>query len=175
MVIHLHSIGSRAVSSALIALGLVATMAGAQQPAGTATTSATKVVLLGNRHARADTRAIGSGDGDRRQRHCLPRRLRARRGAARERCRNQPRHHGASSPPGCESRSRPTCTPTTRSVIADLIFTPWTLGRRVPLEVYGPDGPQGHDRAPARSVSGGHRDADQRTTGISERFRTATK
>ncbi len=29
----------------------------------------------------------------------------------------------------------------------DLIFTPWTVGRRVPLEVYGPKGSQGHDRA----------------------------
>ncbi|MDQ3666011.1 MAG: MBL fold metallo-hydrolase [Acidobacteriota bacterium] len=30
----------------------------------------------------------------------------------------------------------------------DLIFTPWTIGRRVPLEVYGPQGSQGYDRTP---------------------------
>ena len=39
----------------------------------------------------------------------------------------------------------------------DLIFTPWVMGRKEPLEVYGPKGHQGHDRARAQGVGGGHR------------------
>ena len=35
---------------------------------------------------------------------------------------------------------------------ADLILTPWVLGRRVPLEVYGPSGIKSMTGAPARSV-----------------------
>jgi ribonuclease BN (tRNA processing enzyme) len=44
----------------------------------------------------------------------------------------------------------------------DLIFTAWTVGRRAPLEVYGPKGPQGDDRSSPGSVSDGHRDAHKR-------------
>ncbi len=139
MVIHLHSIGSRAVSSALIALGLVATMAGAQQPAGTATTSATKVVLLGTgtpaptpeRSGPATAIVVNDtaylvdfGPGV------------VRRASA-----------------AATSRGITALQPTRLRVAfathfhsdhtvgyADLIFSPWTLGRRVPLEVYGPTG-----------------------------------
>ena len=45
----------------------------------------------------------------------------------------------------------------------DLILTPWVLGRRVPLEVYGPSGIKAHDGAHHRSVSRGLRGARPRS------------
>ena len=45
--------------------------------------------------------------------------------------------------------------------VPGLDLQPWTLGRRVPLEVYGP-GPQGDDGASPRGLSGRHRYPHQR-------------
>lgn len=131
--------GSRAASSAVMALAVVATMAGAQQPAGTGATSATTVVLLGtgtpaptpDRSGPATAIVVNDtaylvdfGPGV------------VRRASA-----------------AATSRGIAALQPTRLRVAfathlhsdhtvgyADLIFSPWTLGRRVPLEVYGPAG-----------------------------------
>ena len=104
--------------------------------------------------------AIRSGDGHRRQRRCVPRR------------------HG----PGVVRRAKAAMTasglaaldPTKLRVVfvthlhsdhtvgyPDLIFTPWTQGRRVPLEVYGPKGIKAMTEHTRGGVSGRHRDAHQ--------------
>ena len=43
----------------------------------------------------------------------------------------------------------------------DLILTPWVLGRRGPLEVYGPAGIKAHDRTRPGGLQGRLRDADE--------------
>jgi ribonuclease BN (tRNA processing enzyme) len=137
MMIHCRTLGLPAASSVVIALGLVATTAGAQQPAGPPATSATKVVLLGtgtpaptpDRSGPATAVVVNDtaylvdfGPGV------------VRRASAAATSRGI-----AALQPARLRVAFATHLHSDHTVgYPDLIFSPWTLGRRVPLEVHGP-------------------------------------
>ena len=130
---------SRLVSAVLIALAVVATMAGAQQPAATSPPSATKVVLLGTGTPAATPERSGPATAIVVNDTAYlvdfgPGVVRRASGAA------TARGITALQPTRLRMAFATHLHSDHTVGYADLIFSPWTLGRRVPLEVYGPAG-----------------------------------
>ncbi len=100
--------------------------------------ASTLVVLLGTGNPAADSGSFGPGDGDRGERHRISRRLRARRDSARQARRHRDEKIAALQPTNLRVAFVTHLHSDHTVGYADLIFSPWTLGRRVPLDVYGP-------------------------------------
>ena len=124
--------------------------------------ASTQVVLLGHGHSRppipiARDRRPPSSSMTR-----LPRRLRRRRRAAREAGVPSTRESPRWSRSTCASRSSTHLHSDHTVGYPDLILTPWTLGRRVPLEVYGPTGIKAMTEHLLEAYRVDYRDAHQR-------------